>query len=162
MTEPLEIGPQQTKTAFRIATWLLGAILLIAVAVVVSREFLFVEHQDIRTLEDLLGQLHNGGLKVGPLEPLADSEGAERSRQSRGGRGIDRTLSLRRQETRATRAAATDSHQPANRARRQECAGAGQQCVRDDRQPRQSAAFSIGTRISRVWGFRRDPALKKS
>jgi hypothetical protein len=77
MPEPIETGSRTTNSAFRLATWLLGAILLAAVIAVVGRQFLFVEQQETRTLDDLVGQLRNAGLQVVPLEPLSDTAGAQ-------------------------------------------------------------------------------------
>ena len=75
MTEPVELGPQTTRSAFRTATWLLGAILLAAVVVVVCRQYIFVERLQTRTLENLGGPFPPDGDFTVVMGPRSASMG---------------------------------------------------------------------------------------
>jgi hypothetical protein len=69
----------RTGGAFRIFTWLIGLAVLIGVIVVVAQQFGEVEQRETPTIEGLVGQWKNAGLKVGSLEPLTDTVGAKRA-----------------------------------------------------------------------------------
>lgn len=61
---------------FRIITWLLGALLLLAIIAIVAMQFGDVEAREDRTVADLLSQWRGAGLSVGPPGDLPDKQGA--------------------------------------------------------------------------------------
>ena len=64
---------------FRIATWVLGLVVMVAVIFVVAQEFGTVEVREDRTIEKLMGQWKDVGLDVGLILPAADPLGAMRA-----------------------------------------------------------------------------------
>ncbi len=71
-----------TQKLFRVATWLLGLLVLVAIIFVVAQEFNTVEKREDRTVENLMGQWKNAGLPVGQILPAADPLGAMRAAEA--------------------------------------------------------------------------------
>ena len=72
-----EVPETQVDKAFRWSTWGIGLLLLGTVAGVVAWQFFAVAQDANRSIPDLLVYFEQGGLAVGPHQPLADKAGAE-------------------------------------------------------------------------------------
>ena len=67
---------------FRVATWLLGLVVMFVVIFVVAKEFNTVEVREDRTIEKLMAQWKAAGLPVGLILPAADPLGAMRAAEA--------------------------------------------------------------------------------
>jgi hypothetical protein len=77
MMEAVNVG-QRGSPAFRWATWALGLLLLVVVALVVFKQLGFVASQQHRTIEELVAHFRSAGLATGPLQEMQDDLGAAR------------------------------------------------------------------------------------
>jgi hypothetical protein len=71
-----------TQKFFRVATWLLGFVVLVVVILVVAKQFHTVEVREDRTIENLMGQWKNSGLPVGLILPADNPLGAMRAAEA--------------------------------------------------------------------------------
>jgi hypothetical protein len=68
--------PRSPVNYFRLATWILGLILLLVVIFAVAGEFNQIDQRESPTVERLMSQWRSAGLGVGLILPTADPLGA--------------------------------------------------------------------------------------
>jgi hypothetical protein len=73
---------KSSQTFFRLATWLLGFIVMAVVILVVAKQFNTVEVREDRTVQNLMNQWKAAGLPVGLILPADDALGAAQANEA--------------------------------------------------------------------------------
>ncbi len=88
--EATEAVQKSSSPFFRVITWGVGLLLIVALVGIVVQQFGFVASQQHRTIEELLSHFRSGGLPVGKPQEVADAFGASRRvRVPVGGQTVD-------------------------------------------------------------------------